>query len=79
MDIDLGRQDFCVMATDNCSRMHALMTEFKGCHKANIILTFPVGLKPQLGELKSIFEEAWNAGVVDIAVFLESSLSCDKR
>jgi len=77
MDIDLRRQDFCVMAAQNCSRMRALLTEFKGCHKANIILAFPVGVIPQLGELKSIFEEAWNAGVVDIAVVLESSLSCE--
>jgi len=76
MDIVLGRQDFCVMATENSSRMRALMTEFKGCHKANIILTFPFGVIPQLGELKLIFEEAWNAGVVDIAVVLDTSLGC---
>jgi len=76
MDIVLGRRDFCVMAAENSARMRALMTTFKGCHKANIILTFPFGVVPQLGELKLIFDEAWNAGVVDIAVVLATSLGC---
>jgi len=65
------------MAAENSERMGALMTIFKGCHKANIILTFPFGVAPQLGELKVIFQEAWNAGVVDIAVVLANSLSCE--
>jgi len=77
MDIVLGRRDFCVMAAESSARMRALMTKFKGFHKANVILAFPYAVIPQLGELKLIFEEAWNAGVVDISVVLESSLSCE--
>jgi len=76
MNIVLGRRDFCVMAAENSARIRALMAEFEACHRANIILTFPFGVAPQLGELKSIFEDAWNAGVVDIAVVLATSQGC---
>jgi len=72
--LDLNRQDFCLIASENIANMLKILCEFNKCQRGNVVLTLPPNATAGFEELRTLFSVAWKLGIVDIVVVLVDSL-----